>query len=71
MTPVSPVQLLPDSRRGLLLGVRGWSVVIGALVVIAVLVPLLNLAVPAGNPLHFGDWGVALVAKIKIGRAHV
>ena len=55
MTPGSPVQLLPESKRGLLLGVRGWSAVMGALVVIAVLVPLLNLAVPAGNPLHFGD----------------
>ena len=64
MTPVSPVQLLPDSKRGLLLGVRGWSVVMAALVVVAVLVPLLNLAVPAGSVLHFGDYGVALVAKI-------
>jgi urea transport system permease protein len=58
------MQLLPGSRRGLLLGVRGWSVVVGALAVVAVLVPLLNLAVPAGNPLHFGDYGVGLVAKI-------
>ena len=64
MTPIAPVNLLPQSRRGLLLGVRGWSVVIVALVVIAVIVPLLNLAVPAGNALHFGDYGVALVAKI-------
>ena len=64
MTPVTPVQLLPESKRGLLLGVRGWSIVIAALVVIAVLVPLLNLVVPVGNPLHFGDYGVALVAKI-------
>jgi urea transport system permease protein len=29
-----------------------------------VLVPVLNLVVPVGNPLHFGDYGVALVAKI-------
>ena len=64
MNAVAPVQLLPESRRGLLLGTRGWSVVVGALAVVAVLVPLLNLAVPAGNPLHFGDYGVALVAKI-------
>jgi urea transport system permease protein len=63
-TPVNPVQLLPQSKRGLLLGVRGWSVVVAALVVVAVLVPLLNLAVPAGNPLHLGDYGVNLVAKI-------
>ena len=64
MTPVAPVQLLPESRRGLLLGVRGWSAVVCALAVVAVLVPLLNLAVPAGSALHFGDYGVALVAKI-------
>ena len=64
MTPIAPVQLLPESRRGLLLGRRGWSAVIVALVVVCVLVPLLNLAVPAGHPLHFGDYGVALVAKI-------
>ena len=64
MSPETPVHLLPQSRRGLLLGVRGWSIVIGAVAVVAVLVPLLNLAVPAGHPLHLGDWGVALVAKI-------
>jgi len=64
MTPVAPVQLLPESRRGLLLGKRGWSVVIGALAIVALVVPLLNLAVPAGSVLHLGDWGVALVAKI-------
>ena len=64
MTPVAPVQLLPESRRGLLLGVRGWSVVIGVLAVIAGVIPVLNLVVPVGNPLHFGDYGLALVAKI-------
>ena len=64
MTPTSPVELLPQSRRGLLLGARGWAVVIVALALIAVVVPLLNLALPAGSPLHLGDWGVALVAKI-------
>ena len=43
MTPVAPVQLLPESRRGLLLGVRGWSVVIVALLVIAVLAKIFVL----------------------------
>jgi urea transport system permease protein len=61
---ISPVNLLPESKRGLLLGVRGWSAVVAMLVVIAVIVPLLNLAVPEGNPLHFGNYGVSLVAKI-------
>lgn len=64
MSPETPARLLPESRRGLLLGVRGWSVIVAAVAVIAILVPLLNLAVPADHPLHLGDWGVALVAKI-------
>jgi len=62
--PVSPVHLLPAARRGLLLGARGWVAVAGTLALIAVVVPVLNLLVPAGSPLHLGDWGVALVAKI-------
>ena len=64
MNTIAPVNLLPESKRGLLLGVRGWSAVVAVLLVIAVIVPLLNLAVPEGNPLHFGNYGVSLVAKI-------
>jgi urea transport system permease protein len=62
--PVPSAHLLPESRRGLLLGTRGWAGVAGALALVGVVVPVLNLLVPAGNPLHVGDWGVALVAKI-------
>jgi urea transport system permease protein len=62
--PVPPAQLLPEARRGLLLGTRGWAAVAAALALVAVVVPVLNLLVPAGNPLHLGDWGIALVAKI-------
>jgi urea transport system permease protein len=51
-------------RRGLLLGVRGWAGVFAALAVVAVLVPLLNLAVPEGSLLHLSDYYVALVGKI-------
>ena len=43
MSPGTPVQLLPDSKRGLLLGVRGWSAVMAALVVIAVLAKIFVL----------------------------
>jgi len=64
MNSPAPATLLPQSRRGLLLGTRGWAAVAAALAVILVLVPVLNLAVPAGSPLHFGDYGVALVGKI-------
>jgi len=65
MSAVSnPPSAALQPRRGLLLGAAGWGGVGTALVVVAVLVPVLNLVVPAGNPLHLGDWGVALVGKI-------
>ncbi len=51
-------------RRGLLLGIRGWTGVVAALITVAVLVPVLNLMVPAGSALHLGDYYVALVGKI-------
>ena len=46
------------------LGVRGWTGVLAALVIVAVLVPLLNLAVPSGSALHLSDFYVSLVGKI-------
>src|SRR5262245_60142381 len=61
---IAPVNLLPPARRGLMLGARGWAAVGAALAVVAVLVPLANLAVPPGSPLHLGDYGVALAGKI-------
>ena len=42
---------------------RWWGVVL-ALLAILVLAPALNLAVPAGHPLHLSDYAVALVGKI-------
>jgi urea transport system permease protein len=51
-------------RRGLLLGIKGWTGVVAALITVAVLVPVLNLMVPAGSALHLGDYYVALVGKI-------
>ncbi len=50
-------------RVGLLSG-KSWSAVFVAIVVVAVLMPLLNLVVPAGNALHASDYAVQLVAKI-------
>ncbi|WP_119153704.1 urea ABC transporter permease subunit UrtC [Caldimonas tepidiphila] len=58
----SPVPLRP--RRGLLLGPKSWSGLLAALVTVTVLVPLLNLAVPAGSALHLSDYHVTLVGKI-------
>jgi urea transport system permease protein len=46
------------------LGVKGWSGVLAAVVVIAVLVPLLNLVVPEGSVFHLGDFYVGLAGKI-------
>jgi len=51
-------------RRGLLLGPRGWLAVGLALVVIAVVVPVLNLVVPDGHPLHLSGYAVTLTGKI-------
>ena len=46
------------------LGVKGWTGVLLAVIVIAVLVPLLNLAVPADNVFHLDDFYVSLAGKI-------
>jgi urea transport system permease protein len=47
-----------------LLGARGWAAVAAAAVTVAVLIPLLNLALPPGHPLHFSDYYVSLIGKI-------
>ncbi|WP_157263781.1 urea ABC transporter permease subunit UrtC [Azohydromonas aeria] len=57
-----PVGLTP--RRGLLLGTRGWAGVGAALMAVLVIVPSLNLMLPAAHPLHLPDHMVALVGKI-------
>ena len=46
------------------LGVKGWTGVLVAVIVIAVLVPLLNLAVPADSVFHLDDFYVSLAGKI-------
>ncbi len=43
---------------------KGWSTVLVVLAVLCVLFPLLNLVVPAGNPLHVSDYTVALIGKM-------
>ena len=57
----SPVPLGP--RIGLL-GPRAWGGVLAIVVTVAVLVPLLNLAVPADSALHLSDYYVSLFGKI-------
>ncbi len=47
-----------------MLGAPGWAAVLGALAVVAVLAPVLNLLVPADSAFHLSDYAVALVGKI-------
>ena len=56
------VAQLGQSRR--LLGAKSWSGVALAVVVIAVVVPLLNLVIPEGNALHLSEYAVQLLGKI-------
>jgi urea transport system permease protein len=63
-TPDLPVSAVLTQKRGLLLGPKGWSAVLAAVLVIAVLVPVLNLVVPDGHPLHLSDYAVTLTGKI-------
>ncbi len=55
---------LPEiPARGLLSG-RSWGLVLVAVLAVAVLVPVLNLAVPAGSAFHLSEYAVQLAAKI-------
>ncbi len=47
-----------------MLGVKGWAAVAAATVTIAVLVPVLSLAVPEGSVFHLSDYSVSLLGKI-------
>ena len=58
---------LPDAGlvpKNSLLGTKGWTAVLAAVVVITVLVPVLNLLVPAGSSFHLSDFYVTLLGKI-------
>ena len=61
--PVAVAVAVPAPRIGLLSG-KSWGAVVFALIVVAVIVPLLNLVVPAGSAFHASDYAVQLVAKI-------
>ncbi|MDE2083110.1 MAG: urea ABC transporter permease subunit UrtC, partial [Burkholderiales bacterium] len=47
-----------------LLGARGWFAVLVAVLVVAVLVPVSTLVVPAGSWFHLSDFSVSLIGKI-------
>jgi len=55
--PAEPGPRLP-------LGARFWTGVLVAVIVVAVVVPLMNLAVPEGHVLHLSDFYVSLFGKI-------
>lgn len=61
-TPARTPIALPG--REPLLTARGWAAWCLALVVGCVLVPVLNLALPADSALHLSDFAVGLVGKI-------
>jgi len=63
MSAVLPLPALAP-RRSMLLGMKGWLGVTIALAVVAVIVPIANLLVPAGSVFHLSDYAVQLVAKI-------
>ena len=63
-TPDLPMSAVLEQKRGLLLGPKGWSAVLAAVLVIAVLVPVLNLVLPDGHALHLSDYAVTLTGKI-------
>ena len=64
MSVVLPAPVMLEPRRRGLLGAESWSGVLAATIAIAVLVPLLNLAVPQDSAFHLSDYYVALVGKI-------
>jgi len=64
MSTVLPSASGLQQKRGLLLGARGWAGVFAALMVVCVLVPVLNLAVPEGSAFHMSDYAVQLTGKI-------
>jgi urea transport system permease protein len=64
LPPVTMLDASTLAPRGALLGARGWAAVFAATLTIVVLVPLLNLVVPYGSPLHLGDFYVSLLGKI-------
>ncbi|MDP3820759.1 MAG: urea ABC transporter permease subunit UrtC [Burkholderiales bacterium] len=60
-TPTPTITIVP--RVGLL-SLKSWGAVALALLVVAVVVPVLNLAVPEASAFHASDYAVQLVAKI-------
>ena len=61
-SPAASMVAMASSPR--LLTPRGWSLFGAAAILLLVLLPLGNLALPVGHPLHVSDFLVTLVGKI-------
>jgi urea transport system permease protein len=59
--PTSSLQL---PQPPALLGTRAWIFFLAAFITLCMVVPVLNLWVPAGSMFHMSDYAVALVGKI-------
>ncbi len=65
MSAVLPTPMdLPKPKSGTLLGTKGWTGVLIALIVVCALVPVLNLMVPVDSAFHLSDYAVSLIGKI-------
>jgi urea transport system permease protein len=58
----APIQIAVPTKS--LLTGKSWSAVLTATIVVAILVPILNLAVPEGNAFHLSEYAVQLIGKI-------
>jgi urea transport system permease protein len=66
MNAMLPLEVRPalTAPRHPLLARGGWALFAVAALVLLVVVPVLNFAVPAGHPLHLSDYFVTLAGKI-------
>jgi urea transport system permease protein len=64
MQPVMPPPALPLPAAATLLTRQGWTAVATAVLILAVLVPIFNLAIPKDSLFHLSDYYVGLAGKI-------
>ena len=62
MTQTTSTLSLPQAPA--LLGTQGWVFFLAAIITVCVVVPVLNLWVPADSLFHISDYAVALIGKI-------
>jgi urea transport system permease protein len=60
--PSPPTPLVAPTHP--LLTARGWTAFVVVAAIVLVVLPVLNIVVPAGNPLHVSDYMITLLGKI-------